>query len=134
MRPGVCQFVLKAVRVTLLQASLQRIVIRKRIRTESVDGNIERWVAVARVRIVIRGIQIARSGSTRPVIVLRRTPRRGGKRISPQDRNLLIAVVKSEELQSARTSVRNFKNGVGGQLIFETEMPLLSVGRDQTRI
>src|ERR1700683_3449878 len=114
MRPGVCQFVLKAVRVTLLQASLQRIVIRKRIRTESVDGNIERWIAIARVRIVIRRIQIAWSGSAGQIIILRGAPWRGWKRVGANEGNGLIAVVEREELQSARSPVRKFKNRVGG--------------------
>ena len=50
------------------------------------------------------------------------------------DGNGLIAVVESEELQAARAGVGNFENGVGGQLVLETQVPLLGVRRDQTRI
>ncbi len=97
-------------------------------------SDVEGGIAIGSVRIVIRRIRVARAGGAGPIIVLGRTARRCGNRVRSQHGNGLIAVVESEELQSARACVGNFENGVGGQLILQTEMPLLGVGRDQMRI
>ena len=49
--------------------------------------------------------------------------RRGavGSESGPRTGNRLVAVVESEELQSARAAVGNFENGLGRQLVLETQ-------------
>ena len=48
VREGISRFVLEAVRVALLQANLQRVVIRLGIRAEGGDTSVKRDIAVVR--------------------------------------------------------------------------------------
>src|ERR1700722_10601268 len=116
MRIRVRRFELDPVRVALFQAHLQRVVVRKSVRAEGRNRDIERGIAILGI------VERARTGCTRPVIVLSGTPRRSGKRISPGNGNSLIAIEKAEQLQSARAGVGNFENGVSRQLVLESQM------------
>ena len=120
-------------RVALLQANLQGVVVRLRVRAEGVDDVIERGIAVLAGVGHGQGQTARAAGSAGPVVIGGGTARRERIRCIRVGSGL-IAVVESEELQSARTAVGNFENGVGGQLVLQTEVPLLGVRRDQTRI